>query len=791
MNILKSSKCLRTDALRVTDCLNLRPASTSAGDVLAVVGAPKIIAPESWSPLVRVGEQLFVTSGNTVGVISDDGVQQIATLPSAARCAYASQQYVTIMTGDGPYIIRRENDGTFTDAGLKPDFGAIAVTAKLLSNYESTVAACKVVNITPAVTAAYREIVETARLGGAFVQPVVARCRLLDADRNVLHVTAPVVVMLPEGATLAEPWQFVSDDDGVTVNAKTVSAHAYRLRVTVGDAIPSAWRKIVQTIEVQATPQFHPIDFSGDAEVALGRAINSGKAVSVTLPGAERGISTTRNLASAELLKRAIERFDSIAETAAYISNPFDGDGDTVITYAAPIDVADEADNLAAALSKTTPEHVSPSLARLSLPHTFTADAVAHSADTVVWAGIAPQRFVGYSAGIYASTFEQTACTGFIAVDFVNGERIVHSFSSNIAPTTLSPLITYPSAEAVSMTIAIRVSGEDGMRTLTMPLAADATGMYGYYVAPNLLPISMQTSDALATPNAVSAAHDMPGYAAICNDGAVPDVTAVANVADEVTAVIAARSGSSAWEYRRARFYAFGNDGIKLLTANSARSECAVNLLDCRRIDNKYCVSDGGNVVYALCSGEILQIANNTVKTVAQNVTGDRLAWIAADNEIVAGNTDDCEATHYCPDYAGCSYASTLVPRGPWLAVAGKAYAVVEGGLVDLSTRETSATTDVHWAAIHTVNTRKKALPAAVRWMLKASSFKGTLTVARMWLTGISPTPQTVSRMSVEGAIKSPITCRLHGHRSLDLQLVVDGSVSRDFTITYPKIATD
>jgi hypothetical protein len=75
--------------------------------------------------------------------------------------------------------------------------------------------------------------------------------------------------------------------------------------------------------------------------------------------------------------------------------------------------------------------------------------------------------------------------------------------------------------------------------------------------------------------------------------------------------------------------------------------------------------------------------------------------------------------------------------------------------------------------------------------MLKASDFNGRLSVARAWLTGIAPSPQTISCLTVSGAIKSPIVCRMHGHRSIDLQLTVEGSVSRDFAFTYPKIISD
>jgi len=367
MILLTKDKPMRTDDLRVVECLNLRPAQLSGGDVLAPVGEPQVLAADNWHPLVVVGDTLLVYDGCTLGYVSSDGVKQIAVLPSAPRCAHVSRQYVNVMTDDGFYLVRREADGSFTAIGAKPDFGAIAVTAQLVGTAQSVIAECVVSSITSAVTSAYSEIIQSARVAGAFVQPVLARCRLLDADGNVLHVTAPVVVMLPVGAQLADDWTFASSDGGKTVTSKTVTAQTYRLRVTVGDAIPEAWRTIVQTLELQVSHQFHPIDFAGTASVSYGRDAASDNYVRVSLPGVERGISAARDVASAINIKRAVEQFDKIAVTVAYINSPYAAASDTIVKYAASVDAAAESDNLAAALA-AAPTRVNAALARVLAP---------------------------------------------------------------------------------------------------------------------------------------------------------------------------------------------------------------------------------------------------------------------------------------------------------------------------------------------------------------------------------------------------------------------------------------
>lgn len=786
-NMLKQEKTGR-GALRVTDCHNLRPVTGSDGDVLCAVGSPRVIADSSWSPLGLANGSLLVHNGTTIGYVANGSVTVIATLPAPPTCVHTSQRYATIMTAAGQYLLRCNDDGTFTALGTMPHFGGIAVTAQYVDTYSSTIESCNIANVTSAVCTAYREIVEGAQLGGAFVQPVVARCRLLDSDGNVLHTTPPVAVMLPGGAPLITAWRFGSDDGGTTVRSETVSADAYRLRVTVANTIPAEWQKIVQTLEVLVTPQFHPIDFAGTATIDLGRASSTDKYVRVTLPGAERGLSPIRPIQSAELLKRAVERFDTIAECVARIANPFAGGVDKVLSISTLTDVSTAANNMTAALATSAPAQVSTPLARMLTPHSFTANGVAWCGDTAVWTNVKPLRFGGYPAAAYAATFESKAYTGYTTVTFANGERVVTPISGDCAPLTLSPLIAYPSAEAASITIAIKVDGETTMRTFSADLTADASGRFAIYTSPTFAPIAMTAAAVTSAPTAVSADLSMPGYVAVTTGNTIPAVTAVASVGNSITTVIAARSGSSAWEYKRTRIYAFCTDGIKLLTVSAAKSECAVNLLDCRVIANAHCAADGGNVVYALADNEVLQVSANAVKTIARNADGDRIARLSAYGEIVIANTADNHATHYCLNYGNGAYTTTLAATGAWLAANGTAYAATADGLLDLAQRNDANNVDVRWTAVREANSRARRLPSSVCWQLKASAFAGTLSVERAWLTQSAPAPQTVARLTVNGAIASPIKCRLHGHAAIDLTLDMQATVSSDFTITKPTL---
>lgn len=766
------------------ECLNLKPYPQSSGDILTVVGTPNIIADKQWAPLATIDNTLLVYNQTTLAYIADGTAIKIATLPSLPRAASAHGKYIAIMTDAGIYYIIHQNN-TFSDLGIMPSFRSIAIVAEYVDTFQATISACSIDNLSAAVKSAYREIADSARLAGAFIQPVIARCALLDFAGNIIHYSQPVCLSLPDGAPLTAAWAFGSDDGGATVRTQTFSAPAFRIRISIDDEIPDPWLDIVKSLQLQITPQFHPINFSENVTISFGRVSSTDNFIRVTLPGVQRGLSALRPIASAALLQRAVAHFSSIATTVATIQNPFSA-AQYSLSVANPISVADEADNLAAALAKNTPAQISLNLSRLLLPHRFSASAVALNGDCLVWANINPLRFGGYSACAYAAAFESKHFSGFIQVDFSTGERLVTPISGNCAPTSWSPLIAYPSPEAVAMTIAISVDGDTDMRTLSVSLSPDATARFAIYISPSLAPIPVQHTAALSTPTPIDCDISLPGCIAAAANTIVPNPSAVASAADSIISIIPARTGSSAWEFRRSRFYAFTNQGIKLLTVDSSISQCAVNLLDSRVINNKYCAVDAGNAVFVLSASQLLKIAATTVKIFASDVNGDRIAWIPDDNEIIVANTDDNEATHFIISSPVLSYNSSLVALGPWLANAACAFAVTDDGLADLSIRNTNASTFIRWNAQITLDNGKRALPKSLSWMIKTSNFVGTLSVKRAWLTSLAPTPQNISLLSVSGAIHSPILCHLFGHKAIDVNLVIQANVSSDFALSSP-----
>ena len=133
-------------------------------------------------------------------------------------------------------------------------------------------------------------------------------------------------------------------------------------------------------------------------------------------------------------------------------------------------------------------------------------------------------------------------------------------------------------------------------------------------------------------------------------------------------------------------------------------------------------------------------------------------------------------------------YTLTVVPSGPWLSAAGRVFAVAAGSLCELTDCRSTAGQPVRWQAqVSAADGRRRRL-RTVTWMLKAAQLQGTLTVERMWLTGTRPVPAVMTRMRVDGAIRSPLTEPVNGRDATDYRLDLQAQVSADFALTLPDL---
>lgn len=785
----KSAKINENASRRVLECLNLKPMDGTDGTMLCPAGQARVIATGAWMPLTTDGETLIVADGCDVAAIYEGAAanvpELICTLDSAPRCAMVADDEMTVMTAGGPWLLRRGADGRWANAGGNPVWPEVSITRAPKAGVSTTIAGGTMAQTAARAMEAYRRLCEQANGAGCWMQPVLARCRILDTAGNVLHVTAPVAVMPPEGAQLAGPWVLNADATTENASADTViSADTFGLRVKTGACEDAAVLNRAATLEVQVSPEFHTIDPGGTATAAVTRHASE-RRVSVTMPGAGRALTGGGRAAAAEQrLRRACAMMDKLAVTVARISNPFGHALSVDLSAPAVSDVAKASDDLEKALG--TPAEAPEEHEQIAAPHSFSARHVAVNGQSAVWADVDVLPYGGYGPESLAATTGTRGWSGSVRVDFSDGTYVVRECGGSYEPLTLWPVLSYPSGRACRLRMTWQATGDSLWHSVDVELKADSSGRCACYVHPTLLPFAPD-SGKTATGTPVRPVRRMKGHVAVTAATGAADVTALVRACPEVTAVKAARNGGGAWDYGRARFYVFGTDGTRLLITGKDRRTASVNLLSTDRPAHAACIADAGERVLALCDGRITAFSGTSVKTLCGGVKGDRLGYDAEADEIVTADTDDNEARVYLPQRDMAGYSITLESGGPWLARDGRIWAVCGGSLCEVSRRPIVATgTAIRWNARIEGAGGLRRMPRGVQWMINGRDIDAVLKVRRTPLNGRTPLPATVCAVTVSGDVLSPLRMRLGGHAPCALTALIEGTVGPDFAMTAP-----
>ena len=793
-NMLVSARRGRQRGLCARYALNLRPEAGSEGTVLRVAGAPAVLTEATdWAPIAVDGKTLILKRGRELGLLSTESgapadVTVLATLSSEPTAVHIAGNRMIAMTADGPWLfVRAGADAPWTSAGHLPKFPAINIEARDYSLVTATVADCDTTTVGAACVAAYTSMAAQANASGALMQPVMARVRLFDDSGNIIHTSEPVAVMLPGPVPFAEATTFECEsNDGTTVKVRTkeLTAPTYRLHVSVFDELPDPWRELIALAEVQVTPQFHLLG-EGDAEVSVSRGAPEGTQRTVRVMMPQSPLSFGCSATATTAMRAVAEHFDALARTVATVHNPYAAAQSMDVAVADTLLPIEHNRKILKVVGEAV-DHTPYAIARLDEPGGFTAGHVAASGAAVAWAALGLIRRPAPSPAWWAVQTTDRRWTADVLVDFANGDCVVASYSGAQAPVLLSPIVSYPTPDAESITITMNVDGD--VHTCTLPLTPDATGHHSVFVATTAAPFAIDGEAVEIDPgDHYAPVVTLPMAVAVATAGHCLKISSVANAGATVNALVAARNTGGAWDFGRARFWVFTPAGICMAVAANSLQQMSMTRVDSRCVAGPECVADAGAVVYALAGGALLELAGGRVNTAAVAVSGNRLGWIDADAEVVVADTDNNEATHFCTLLGMDTYNTTLVARGPWLSAAGTVYAVTENGLCDLGKRTAAAQTSVRWqAAVADLPVRRRRL-AALIWPVKASRFTGTLTVSRRWLTELSPVPAVMARMAVDGVVRAPLRCPVVGHPAADVWLDVSASVSADFAITVPE----
>ena len=801
-------------------CHNLRHGSLTPGaDVLQPVGSPAIVAAGDWKPQAVMHPVpgficLIVTDGCRVGYIdiSASGgdlsetpvgdVVQIAVTDSPVSCALPCASSLYLMTGDGPRRLRyfddtrewvRVNPAEWTPVSLIADEGADCTATvaprRLSRDYTSPADSLDdrdLRAVTSDLRRAYAAAVRQAAASGDFCAPALMRLRFIGHDGAELCSSPPLLLGAADSGRLTDPIS-VTSDDRRTLGSYDIAVRSWRPHVRSNRPVSKDMSLSVSRIELLACPQFHPFDPSGEAGADLVSPVADNTMLRLTMPGAGRSVSAGNAAVGESRLRRMLEVMPRVERVVAVIRGPFaegrfiDCSPELTSPYGS---VADEcrAVERSLALVADRPAAGSPELSLVSQPHSFAADSVAASSGRVLWGGLAALRFDGYPASAFAGGLDAAgAWHSAVTVTFASGDEQVVAVDQGTAgaPRAFNPLLGYPSADAVAMTVTVSAGGM--VRRQTVPLTPLSGIDMSVYVDPSFAPFALSDlAPTFVIPAARPVRKPLPGFVASAGDGSPlrpRDVAPVAPGAGAMAVFPASRSLSS-WDFGRARFSALTSQGIFSVTL-APDMKLSVSLIDSRSVADPRAAVDAGGRLLAAASGSLVEVGASRVRTLLTGFDAAVLAYCAARDELWAS-----------ADGSSQIIALSDMQRFTRDEVLGSSsigtYAVVGGSLCCLDRETPGQSLYVRWDCAMSLSDNF-VRPVAVALDLRSASVAyGSVVLKRMSHADEAPAP--VMRLTVDGAVRSPLRVAVAALPMRRAAISFQGRVSPDTMISSAEL---
>jgi hypothetical protein len=506
------------------------------------------------------------------------------------------------------------------------------------------------------------------------------------------------------------------------------------------------------------------------------RRANSRNFLSLTLPGEPLTAATVDQLLS---------RMESMERVVASINRPFADSAQATVTIPArnPYSVAEEIAAVRKAL-RSNVTRIDSMTARLLPPHRFTAEVASTASGVTLWGKVKAERYEGFPLSVFAASTANRSWRAAVTVQFADGtETAVWQGQSTVGcPATINPVLTYPSADAVKMTIALSASGQAPLKQ-SFDLSPDESGTCARYINTSLKPFELEASaDAFVIPLANAVAYDLPDVI-VATDAAQPQVAkAVAQLdCGTVTAIAAARVSQNAWDFGRSRFYVMTEQGINSVAVNAAMTALSVNLIDRRGVDGDSAVTVADDqVVVAAANGDLLAILSSRISTLRADTGYKQLAWVSSRRELW-GIDSNGKVEVTCFDYDMSRYKRSGLTIRKVLDYAGGALAQTSDAVVNLDNETASFAQSINWSVSISPKGMDLFTPDTLRLDMSALSFKGTVTMSRTGLTTTPTTPDITA--NITGELRSPIILKSQTRPMRSLKLTIAADVAPDFRL--------
>ncbi len=758
--------------------LNLRPDPAKG---LVPTGRPDChTAMQASTPLGRLntGEKhVFAGAAGRTLVTADASLPSATAtsypdvLPGEALCALQQgEQCLLAMTKGGAASIRAAN-GKVTAEKLSHDYPPIGLRARAGSPVSAEVAARTLSStygagsrlsardagaVTGDLAEAYLRICADASAAGMAVQPVLARYKLRDSQGHILFTSAPVLLGPATGGQCGSSIDVYSDDR-CSLRAYTLSADTWTMALDL-PASTSGHDGKVATAEVYISPLFHAYNPDLPGEVNVGRGSSSADPfLRVRLPGASESLGGGGS--ARRTLMKAFSRMDAIEERVAVVSRPFGSSARTVSVALSPsADAAGVSRSLRTALAKAV-RHITPAESWLREPHNFTAACCAAEASAVAWGNLRILPFEGYSAASLSTAADASKSWRAVTmVHFADGSAVVRTEEgASGAPTAFSPVLSYPSPEAVSMTISVTAGGVT--RTATYTLSPEESGQAAVFIAEQASAMTLPTG-AAPTAGAISAPEveyaEMVAIAPSDNPLS-PDIFCHAG-SSAIKALVAKTGSDQSWEFGRSRFMAGSADGIFSIGVGKDRASMSVRKTTAAGVArNDAMVKGEDGEIFAIAGpeGSILRLGG-TAKTEVYAAGADyyALGYDKTYGELWAFRTDG-SAHVFCQAYDGGRYMRNDVAATSVTSIGDRTYAMTAEGLVALGKENARQATEVSVEYNFNTPNRQKLYAERTDWLAGAGQIRGTVALHAASIHGASEWP--VASTSLEGECRSPL----------------------------------
>ncbi len=787
----------RPDESATTVCHNLRIESRPTGRLeLSPVGNPAVLVAAPWLPLAEIAGSgvLIVADGSRLGEVDlPDGwdVTVIADLGSEIRCAVVSGLRLTVMTDAGAVDLRRSPDGWIVMDSVRwprlslmaeetADFSVEVSARRLTGDYVSAPVQLNDSDrraVSGDVARAYAGVVAQASAAGQYCAPALMRYRFVGHDGEVIYESPSLLLGAADSSRLTRAIE-VTSADRRTLDGYTVGARGWRLRLSSPDAITRSMAAAVARIEVLACPQFHPFDPSGEAAVTVVSDAASATMIRLTMQGAGRAVSEANGAAAEARLRRMLAVQPRVERVVAVVQGPF-AEGDTIdccpAADGAYAGVADECREVERALQmKVTPRgHLA---GCVTAPQRFTARCVAAAAGKMLWGDVEALRFDGYSVECFAARRGGAGSWhAAVSVSFASGDEQVVAVSDGLtdAPAAFNPLLSYPSADAVAMTLIVSSGGT--VRRMTVPLTPDPSGRMSVYVDRSFAPVVLSsTMPAFVVPAAVTKSRSLPSFMVLTDSVAPVRALDVATVGDgTVNAVFVASRSQSSWDFSKVRFVALASSGISAVTVVSD-GRLSLSRIDSRGVVSRNAAVEASGRVLAVAAGSLVEVGVSKAKTIISKFDADALAYDALRGELwaSAGNgvstVVDLERME-------------MYTRDGGVTESVGGYALVDGRLCCLCREDRPESVYVRWDGQIDLSERFVRLKGVGFDMRSSAIAYGNVSVSRMSGNDLEPSPSL--RLTVDGAMGSPIAMPVLALPMRRAAFSLQGRMARDSSL--------